>query len=216
MAFVTMTDGPVENSNTDVHETEWGVSISERAAQKTPVTKALVAAALAVFALASLFLIPVLVGLVFFGVSKELLMEVGVIAAILGLAKYLQVQSRKGPKNAFQIDYKSSELRLGSVNSVGAFVRHKVYGLRTIFNVRVEEGEPPALVMETEREDATVRFANTSIERLTELADQIETAAEEARAAPIRSRIQSRVNGIGASAREVSKRVRSRVNSTFA
>ena len=85
MAFVTMTDGPVENSNTDVHETEWGVSVSERAAQKTPVTKALIAAALAVFALASIFLIPVLVGLVFFGVSKELLMEVGVIAAILGL-----------------------------------------------------------------------------------------------------------------------------------
>ena len=216
MAFLTMSAGPAVNSNTEVLETEWGVSISERAAQKTTSMKALIAAAIAVFAIGSLLIIPVIVGLIFFGISRELLMEVGIIAAIIGLAKYLQIQGRKGPKNAFQIDYNSSELRLGSINNVGAFVRHKVYGLRTIFNVRVVEGEPPALVMETDREDATVKFANTSVERLNELADQIESAAEEARAAPIRSRIQSRVNGIGASAREVSHRVRSRVNSTFA
>jgi hypothetical protein len=127
-------------------------------------------------------------------------------------------QSRKGPKNALQIDYDACEVRLGSMTSAGAFVRHKVCPLRSIESVSVDTSTPeaPALTFKMFSETATIRFTKTDAGSLATLAARIQSAADEARAAPMRSRIVSRINGLEAGVREIGTRVRSRINSSFA
>lgn len=197
---------------------DWGLSVSESVARKTPAMRALAILGYAAFALASLFVIPILVGTTLFTASRAVLADIGIVGGIVALAMVFNAQSRKGPKNALQIDYDASEVRLGSINTAGAFVRHKVCPLRSIDSVSVDTSAPdaPALTFVMFSETATIRFSNTDADSLAALAARIQTAADEARAAPIRSRIVSRINGLEAGAREIGQRVRSRVTSSFA
>lgn len=202
-----------------VHRTsDWGVSVSEAAGRKSAGRKALSFAGFVAFAAASLFVIPILAGTLLFSASRGVLIDLGIVGAFVAMAIFFNALSRKGPKNALQIDYKSSEIRLGSINSAGAFVRHKVCPLRSIDSVAIDTSMPqaPALKLIMFSETATIRFSNTAADSLAELATRIQIAADEARAAPIRSRIVSRINGFEAGMREISRRVASRVNSSFA
>ena len=200
------------------HTTEWGVAVSEANPEKTLGRKSLALVGYSGLAVASLLAIPILAGLTFFGLSQGILMEVGIVFAIVVVAKFLEIQSRKGPKNALQIDYDASEVRLGSIGPAGAFVRQKVCPLRSIDSARVETGGTagPALVLEMPGETATLRFASADAGSLADLAARIEAAADAARAAPIGARIASRINGFEAGMREIGTRVRSRVQSRFA
>ena len=104
------------------------------------------------------------------------------------------------------------------VLAAGAFVRQRVCPFRSIDSVTVDESEPdaPALNLVMSGETATIRFRETKAQQLSEFAAQINAAAEAAKTAPVRSRIQSRINGFEANIREVGNRVRSRVRSSFA
>ena len=197
---------------------DWGVSVSESVARRTPLMRALAILGYTAFALASLFVIPILVGTTLFTASRGVLADIGIVGGIVALAMVFNAQSRKGPKNALQIDYDACEVRLGSMTSAGAFVRHKVCPLRSIDSVSVDTSAPeaPALTFNMFSETATIRFAKTDAGSLATLAARIQSAADEARAAPMRSRIVSRINGFEAGVREIGQRVRSRVTSSFA
>ncbi|MEQ9040486.1 MAG: hypothetical protein RIE24_19255 [Silicimonas sp.] len=198
--------------------TDWGMSVSEATAQKTFARKGMAIAGFMVFSLASLMAIPILVGGVLFTASRGVMLEIGIVAGFVAVAVFFNAQSRKGPKNALQIDYQASEVRLGSTTTAGAFVRHKVCPLSAIHSVEVDTSDPanPALVVNLFSETATIRFNKADTSTLAALAEKIEAAANEARAAPIRTRIVSRINGFEAGVREMSHRVRSRINSSFA
>ena len=198
--------------------TDWGVSVSEAVVQKTLKMRGLALAGYSTFLLASLLVIPILAGIVVFSATNGVLGEVGIIVAVIALAVFLNKLSRKGPKNALQIDYAAGEVRLGSINSAGAFVRQRVCPFRSIDSVTVDESEPdaPALNLVMSGETATIRFRETKAQQLSEFAAQVNAAAEAAKTAPVRSRIQSRINGFEANIREVGNRVRSRVRSSFA
>ena len=197
---------------------DWGVSVSEAAGRKTTAGKVLAAAGFFACAAASLLVIPILAGTLLFTASRGVLIDIGIVGAFVATAIFFNALSRRGPKNALQIDYDASEVRLGSMTSAGAFVRHKVCPLRSIESVSVDtsDAEAPALTLRMFGETATIRFANTAEDNLAELAARIQTAADEARAAPIRSRIVSKINGLEAGVREIGQRVRSRVTSSFA
>lgn len=198
--------------------TDWGVSVSEAVVQKILKMRGLALAGYSTFLLASLLVIPILAGIVVFSATNGVLGEVGIIVAVIALAVFLNKLSRNGPKNALQIDYAAGEVRLGSINSAGAFVRQRVCPFRSIDSVTVDESEPdaPALNLVMSGETATIRFRETKAQQLSEFAAQINAAAEAAKTAPVRSRIQSRINGFEANIREVGNRVRSRVRSSFA
>lgn len=218
MAVISVSPGSSSKTMELVNRTsDWGISVSEANGQKTVGRKALAVAGFTAFAAASLFLIPIVVGTLLFTASPGVLIDFGIAGVFIGVAVFFNALSRKGPKNALQIDYDASEVRLGSITSAGAFVRHKVCPLRSIDTVSVDTSDPdaPALRLVMFSETATIRFAQTTADSLTELAARIQAAADEARAAPIRSRIVSRMNGLEAGVREISRRVVSRVNSSF-
>ena len=200
------------------HTSDWGVSVSQANADKTAGMKGLAVVGYLTLFAASLFVIPIMVGLSMFETTSKVAADLAIVVGCVGLAMFFNAQSRKGPKNALQIDYDASEVRLGSVSAKGAFVRHKVCPLRSLDSVVVNASDPsaPTLTLEIFSEAATIRFSNTDIDALQELAATIQTAADEARAAPIRSRIVSRINGFEAGMREIGQRVRSRVTSSFA
>lgn len=200
------------------HTTDWGVSVSEAAAEKTLAAKGFALAGYLSILFASFLLIPVIAGVAFFDATREILIDLGIIGVCIAVALYFNAQSRKGPKNALQVDYASGEVRLGSITTAGAFVRHKVCPLRSVDTVSVDGSDPsaPALSLEMFSETATIRFTNTDIDALHVLAARIQAAADEARSAPIRTRIVSRINGFEAGVREIKDRVRSRVTSSFA
>lgn len=218
MAVISIRHRTVQTSDLINQTSDWGVSVSEANGQKTPAMKALSIAGWSAFLLASLFVIPILVGTTLFSASRDVLVEIGIVGAVVGLAIYFNAQSKKGPKNALQIDYDASEVRLGSIASTGAFVRHKVCPLRSIENVAVDASDPdaPKLSLNMFGEIATIRFSSTDADSLAKLAARIHAAADEARAAPVHTRIISRINGFEAGVREIGHRVRSRVNSSFA
>lgn len=216
MAYVSIASISAPQAETVSFETNWGVSIAEARAQRTPLSIAMAWAGYATALLASLLVIPIIIGLTLFQGSTAVLFEIGVICAIIAIATFFRIQSQKGPKNAIQIDYEASELRLGSMTTAGAFVRQKVCALRNIEDVTLPEDGSASLTLHLPGENATMSFENTRADSLQNLADKIKTAAEEARNAPMRSRIQSRVNGFEANVREIGQRVRSRVTSSFA
>ncbi|NND43594.1 MAG: hypothetical protein HKO04_16115 [Silicimonas sp.] len=213
-----MTFGRNQRSGLVDLTTDWGLAVSEAQGRKTTGMKWLSFAGWSGVAIGAFLVIPILAGSLLFSISPETFLEAGIVITLLGVGRYAQLQSRKGPKNALQIDYNAGEVRLGSVAPTGAFVRHKVCPLRSIDSVSVDSSAPdsPALRLEMFGETATIRFSQTETDRLTELAAKIQSAADEARAAPIRSRIVSRMNGFEANAREIGHRVKSRVTSSFA
>lgn len=218
MAIVSPSAKDRRTSSLVKQTSDWGISVSESVARKSPARKALAILGVATFTLASLFLIPILVGSALFSASRGVMADIGIVGCFVALAMVFNAHSRKGPKNALQIDYDASELRLGSMTSTGAFVRHKVCLLRSIESVAVDTSIPeaPALTFNLFSETATIRFSRTDADSLTALAERIQNAADAARAAPIRSRIVSRINGFEAGIREIGRRVQSRVTSSFA
>lgn len=218
MAFVSSRQHSRKTSELIHNTSDWGVSVSEAAGRKTPARMALAVAGFITFVVASLLLIPILAGTLLFTASRGVMADIGIVGGFVAIALFFNVMSRKGPKNALQIDYQAREVRLGSINSAGAFVRHKVCPLRSIDSVSVDNADPeaPALTLAMFSETATIRFANTDADTLARLAARIQTAADEARAAPMRTRIVSRINGFEAGVREIGERVRSRVTSSFA
>ena len=129
------------------------------------------------------------------------------------MALFFQSQSRKGPRNALQIDYSASEVRLGSQNSDGTFIRHRVCGFRHIQKVSVDSQTPgaPALCLHMKGEDVRITFKDADPRSLDLVAAKVSAASESAKKMPIRSRVQSVLLGIDASYREVGQRVKSRV-----
>ena len=194
-------------------ETEWGVSVQEAKAQVTVVSGLLKFAAFAVYVVAALVAIPVLIGFAVFPNAEGLAKEALIVLGFVGLAVFFQAQSKKGPRNSLQIDYAAKEVRLGSENSDGAFVRHRVLGFRHIQKVSVDSNAKshPALCLHLKGEVVTVRFKGADPRSLDFVAAKISAARETAQKEPLRSRVQSVLLGIDASYREVGQRVRSRV-----
>ena len=195
------------------HSTDWGVAVSEPSAQKTTLSRTLFVASIAIFFIASMVAIPVMVGLLLFPAASGLGKEALIVLGCIGIAVFFQAQSKKGPRNSLQIDYAASEIRLGSEGADGSFVRHRVCKFRQIDKVSVDSRDPeyPAICLHMNDEVLTVRFKNANPRSLDLLAAKISAAKESARKAPIRSRIQSAFLGIDASYREVGQRVKSRV-----
>ena len=218
MTSVSVFDNGFQESDLIDHTSDWGISVSEATARKTLAMKCLSVAGYTVFAFASLWIIPILAGTFFFTPNNAVYYDAGLVGACVALAIFFSVQSRKGQKNALQIDYAAEEVRLGSITSAGAFVRHKVCSFRSIEDVIVDTSQPdaPGICLKMNGQQATLRFNQASMEHTTDLAGKIAGAVQAARSAPIRSRIQSRINGFEAGVREVGNRVRSRVQSSFA
>lgn len=213
MLAMTAVSG-VNESNLATKSADWGVSISEIARQKTMSQWAMDLGGKLGLTIASFLAIPILVGAFFFTMSTGAYLEIGIVAVIVGVGAFLNSKAKSGPKNALQIDYNSSEVRLGSINSVGAFVRHKVCPFRAIDEVTIDfENKTPAICLQINGEIAKIHLASKDDAELSDLGAKISAAAEAAKAAPIRSRIQSKINGFEANVREVGQRVRSRVRS---
>ena len=118
------------------------------------------------------------------------------------------MQAARLPRNAIQIDYRASELRLGSERADGVFVRQLVAGFRDIGEVHV--GEDGSLQLQLRGEFITLRFNDVAADSLERLATQIAEARESALRAPIQSRVRSRIIGVEASVREGKSRLTSR------
>ena len=198
--------------------TEWGLSVSEATSQMTFARKCLLVIGYVAFVAASIWVIPVLVGTAFFSASPAVWMDVGIVAACVTLAYGFNTLSRRGPKNALQIDFAAEEVRLGSINSAGAFVRHTVCGFRSIDDVIVDtaDKDAPGIRLKMGGKDAALSFAGASADQTADLAGKISNAVQAAKAAPMRSRIRSQMHGFEAGIGEVGSRVRSRVRSSFA
>ena len=193
-------------------ETEWGISVSEATPRKGAVDHALHFVSIVFLIFASIVMLPPLVALILIPRAEGLLLEVGVVVALIAASFFLRRYSRRGPKNALQIDRASGEVRLGSVDTKGVFVRHRVCPLTSIERIEVDS-DAHELRLAMNGQTATIRLATRNVEMLERVADEIWVAREKARALPIRSRLQSKLFGIEASARELSKRVKSRVRS---
>ena len=193
-------------------ETEWGVSVSEATPRKGAVDHALYSISIVFLIFASLVMLPPLVALILIPRAEGLVLEAGVVVALVAAGVFLRRYSRRGPKNALQIDRASGEVRLGSVDTKGVFVRHRVCPLTSIERIDVDS-EARELRLAMNGQTATIRLATRNVEMLERVADEIWVAREKARALSIRSRLQSKLFGIEASARELSRRVKSRVHS---
>ena len=195
------------------HEMEWGVSVAERRAQQSVSKRALKVAAYVGFLLASFVAIPVLIGIMLFPDVTALAQNALVVLGIIAFAVLFQAQSRRGARNALQIDYAASEVRLGSQDENGVFTRHRVCNFRHIQKVSVDptRSDSPALCLHLSDEDVTIRFQDADPRSLDLVAAKISAARESAKKAPIRSRVQSMIMGIDATYREVGQRVKSRV-----
>ena len=195
------------------HQTEWGMTVSEASGRKSTGKRLLMLGAYVLFGAAALLAMPVLAGALFFPSSDGILLEFAIVAFCLVLAMAFKVQSDKTQRNSIQIDYRANELRLGTQKSDGTFIREKVFSFRDIDDVRVDavDQNTARLYLSIIGNDVAIDFNGTDIGSVEGVASQIIAARESARAAPIRSRVQSKIHGIEASFREVKSRVQSRI-----
>lgn len=194
-------------------DTEWGVSVSERRAQQSLVKRLLKGAAFLGFLLGSFVAIPIAIGFLLFPDAEGLAQDALLVLVLVAIAALFQAQSKRGPRNALQIDYSAAEVRLGSQDEHGVFTRHRVCSFRHIEKVAVDarRKDCPALCLHLSGEDVTIRFQDADPRSLDLVAAKISAAREQAQKAPIRSRVQSMIMGIDATYREVGTRVKSRV-----
>lgn len=193
--------------------TEWGISLTDSKTQFSLArTVVLALSYLLVFA-ASLIAIPLLVGLSLSSDAVSILHYMQIIIPLVVVACVLQYFSRRGPRNAMQVDYAACEVRLGTMKPDGTFVRHRVCPLSKIDKVYIErpKGKPAAVCLRMGDEVARITFADADNQSLTLLAAQISAARETAEKMPLTTRITSKFLGLEASAREMGQRVRSRV-----
>lgn len=188
---------------------DWGVTVSEATAKTGIWARFLIVSAyLLVFAGAVLFL-PILAGTILGFESQGLAGEIAAVATIATLGLTLKLRAARLPRNALQIDYRATELRLGSERADGVFIRQCVAKFRDIG--QVDASEDGTLSIAVRGKTVTLQFNETDAESLRRLAAQIGAARESALRAPIRSRIQSRILGFDASIREVKSRLTSRI-----
>ncbi len=194
-------------------DTEWGVSVSERSAQQGPAKRLMKIAAFIGFVLGSFVAIPIAIGFLIFPDAEGLAQDALLVLVLVAIAALFQAQSKRGPRNALQIDYSAAEVRLGSQDELGVFSRHRVCAFRHIEKVAVDarKKDCPALCLQLSGEDVTIRFHGADPRSLDLVAAKITAARESAQKAPIRSRVQSMFMGIDATYREVGTRVKSRV-----
>lgn len=201
-------------STTLVREaTDWGLAVSEKKVRKSWLNSTFLLLGGLAFFSGLMFALPVMVGLFLSAEMTRLGIQLSLVGGLVCIAIVLAIQSRKGPRNAFELDQDASELRIGYVNRYGAFVRRRVISLRKIDGVTVGRNghEKPELQIFLPGEQIRIDLVDAKAERLADIAAQIQSAADEARNAPRRSRIESQIASIGASAREISRRVVSRV-----
>ncbi len=153
-------------------ETEWGISVSEATPRKGPVDYALYFASIVFLIFASLVMLPPLVALILIPRSEGLAMEAGVVLALIAAGVFLRRLARRGPKNALQIDRASGEVRLGSVDAKGVFVRHRVCPLTAIERIEVDS-ETRELRLVMNGQTANIRLATRNTEMLERVADEI-------------------------------------------
>jgi len=191
----------------------WGVSVSEKKVRKFWLNTALLALGAYVLSFGLVIALPLLAGLVLPAEMTGGTTQTLIVGAVLGLAVFLSVQSRKGPRNTLQLDHKASELRLGFVNRYGAFVRQRVIPLAKVDHTFVQNDDAgqPELHFVVNGKQIRLALADAKGQRLSDIATQINEAASRARIAPRPSRIQSAIAGIGASYREIGNRVVTRV-----
>lgn len=173
----------------------------------------MIVGAYALVGAAALIAMPAIAGALFFPGSDGLLLEFAIVAVCLFLAMTIKFQAEKLDRNAIQIDYRASEIRLGTRKPDGTFVREKVFAFRDIETVDVVRGDHNTtfLKLEIMGNEVAISFHDTDMSSVKGLASQISAARESAVNAPIRSRIQSRIHGLEASVREVKSRVQSRI-----
>lgn len=149
-----MADGKMEQldqqsrgvSTTLVREsTAWGDSISEKRVRSFWLNVVLLV--LGVFALFCGLVVarPLLIGLILSAEMTGIGTTIIVAAAFIVLAIIFNDQSRKGPRNAMELDRNANELRLGFKNRYGAFVRQRVISLARVDDAFVQcdaKGEP--------------------------------------------------------------------------
>lgn len=195
------------------HDMEWGVSVIESRPRQSVSKRALKVAAYCGFILASFVAIPLLIGIILFPESEGLAKNALLVLGLVGIAAVFQAQSKRGPRNALQIDYAASEVRLGSQDENGVFTRHRVCGFRQIDQVSVDarKRDCPALCLHSGNEIITIRFQDADPRSLDLVAAKISAARESAKKAPLSKRVQSMFLVIDASYREVGQRVKSRV-----
>lgn len=205
---------PRRVSTTLVREaTDWGVAVSEKRVRSSWRNGALLILSVCALFCGLLLVLPLLVGLMLSAEINQLGMQAAIVASIVGLAIVFNIQSRRGPRNALELDQNASQLRLGFKNRYGAFVRQRVIPLSQVEDASVRESSEgqPELNIAVGGEQIQIALAEAKEVRLIDIAAQIREAADIARNAPRRSRIQSTIAGLGASYREIGNRVASRV-----
>lgn len=188
---------------------DWGVTVSEARGARGRKAKLLLTLAYALVFAGSILVLPMLVGMILAFEAEGIMSELTVILAIVLVGVLVKVRAARLPRNALQIDYRASEIRLGSERADGVFVRQRVAGFREI--EEVSAGPDGTLVLGLHGETLTLRFNDAEPASIERLASQIAAARESALQAPIRSRIQSKIMGIEAGLREVRSRLTSRV-----
>lgn len=204
-----------ESSRIDLvdQKSDWGLTVSEGAGKKSLFSKILLIGAYIFLMVASVIVLPVIIGVVLAPDSAGILKEAAVVLLVIALALAFKFQSGRNPRNAVQIDYKANQIRLGFEAPNGTFTRERVFSFRQIQNVSVNQDDPTTPRLEIEVADSIVHlgFNQADEEGLLDLSRQIMAARESAMHAPIRSRVQSAFAGVGASIRETSRRVSSRI-----
>lgn len=193
--------------------TEWGMSVSDRNSRRSAKSIALKLLSYTFLFVAALAIIPAIVGLSLMPDPSTAVWYILSTAGFVAIAYFVHWLSRRGPRNALQVDYAACEVRLGSNKPDGTFVRHRVCTFSNIDKVYIDHdsGPKPALCLQMGDEVARIVFQNAEERTLTLLAAQISAARESAKKMPLTTRITSRLLGIEANAREVGQRVRSRV-----
>ena len=201
-------------STTLVRESmDWGDSVSEKRVRTFWLNAVLLVLSVFVLFCGAVIVLPLLAGLLLSAEITEIGSLTMIVVAFIGLAIFFNIQSRKGPRNALELDRNASELRLGFKNRYGAFVRQRVIPLARVEDTFVQydtQGEPE-LNFVVDGEQIRIALADAKAERLSDIAAQICEAASRARNAPRHSRIRSTIAGIGASYREIGNRAVSRV-----
>ena len=181
--------------------TDWGVSVSEKRVRRFWLNTVLYAVSI-IALFASLFIVlPPLAALIsqanVAGVSFPIL----IVASFVVLAAFVRHQSRKGKRNAFELDSAYRELRIGHMNRREKFVCQRAIPLAQVDDAVADYGPlgEPELVVTSRGEQFRIALADAKRQRMTDLVDQINKAASYARTAPRpRSRIMSAIVEIGA------------------
>lgn len=199
-------------------ETEWGIDVSEATGRTGVAGKAMLLSCYILFVLGVMVAMPVIIGYLLYPMTSGVWLEALIVLAIIFVAIVIKKIATGGPRNSLQIDYAAGEVRLGSTNAHGVFVRHRVCPFSQIEDVTLDrtEGDNTVLALVMKGETAKIILANADSETVDAIVSKIFAAKESARATPIRSRVQSAVLGFEAGFREVGQRVRSRVVSRTA